>query len=54
MKLILFNLFACIFNVCAALINYSDHNYEWAVINGVCVGATLMNTIWCIKNKIEE
>lgn len=54
MIIIIFNLIVCIFNILATVVNYSNGNYGWAVVNGVCSGATFMNTVWLIKEMVEE
>lgn len=54
MFITIFNLVVCIFNILATVVNYSNGNYGWAVVNGACFGATFMNTIWLIKQNIEE
>ena len=54
MFIIIFNLVACIFNILAAVVNYSNGNYGWAIANGACFGATFTNTVWLIKEMIEE
>ena len=54
MFITIFNLVACIFNILAIVINYSNGNYCWAVVNGICSGATFTNTVWLIKEMVEE
>jgi hypothetical protein len=51
---IIFSFFAFILNIAAIYVNYSNGNYSWAVVNGVCSGATFTNTVWLIKEMIEE
>lgn len=51
---IIFNFFAFILNIAAIYVNYSNGNYGWAVVNGVCSGATFVNFIWMIHLKVNE
>ena len=54
MFITIFNLIVCIFNILATVVNYSNGNYGWAVVNGVCSGATFVNFIWMIRLKVNE
>jgi hypothetical protein len=54
MFITIFNLVACVLNILASVVNYSNGNYGWAVVNGVCSGATFTNIVWLIKEMIEE
>lgn len=53
MGMIIFNLLALIIDIFATFANYSNGNYLWAVILGVCSGVVFSNLIWFIKIKIE-
>lgn len=52
--IIVLNVFITLFNLIGTCINYKNGNYMWAVINGICFGATLVNDIWMIIHKVSE
>lgn len=54
MGMIIFNLLALIIDIIATFANYSNGNYLWAVILGVCSGVVFTNLTWFIKIKLEE
>jgi hypothetical protein len=50
---IVLNVFVTLFNLGGTYINYKNGNYIWAVTNGICFGATLVNDIWMIIHKVS-
>lgn len=54
MVVIIFNIFVIIFDLLAAIIQYKNGNYIFAVILSFCVGSILSNTVWLIIRELEE
>ena len=50
--IIVLSVFVTLFNLVGTYINYKNGNYIWAVINGICFGANLVNVIWMIIHKV--
>lgn len=51
---IIFNFLAFILNIAGACANYTEGNFLWAVINGVCIGVSFENFIWMLILKLKE
>lgn len=54
MKLIVFNIFAIICDIAGIVRNYSLGRWGWVILLSLCAGAVFQNTLWLIKEKVEE